>query len=80
MIRKWFRDVIVRSAELIQEREKKTPAPVNIAKAAKCSFCDKRWRLFEISTSTKTDYACEDHIGSYIVDWTVADELTVVRL
>jgi len=80
-MRRWLRNTILRSAELIKEREEKTsPSPVNVATAAKCVFCDTRHPLYEVSTDEVTLYICGEHIGSYIADWDHAAELTVVRL
>lgn len=81
MIRQWLKDVILRSAEMIKEREgTTTPAPVNVSVGAKCMFCDGRDHIFEISTPDATAYACHEHVGPMITDWTVAKEITVVRL
>lgn len=84
-MRKFIRDVILRSADMIREKEKvaeSSPAPGTTACA--CRFCGSHDHLFQVMIADPFDdqyeFACGEHLGPLIADWMIAPEVMVVRL
>jgi hypothetical protein len=75
-MRKFIRDVVLRSAEIIKARDF---AAHDHGKPSKCMFCD-RHPGFTVSNGSKQVFVCSDHLGPFIADWTTNKALTVVRI
>lgn len=83
-MRKFLRDVIIRAAEMIKERESAAELQTQVAPGTSgvvCRFCRSHDHLFQIVADNGSfDFACSEHIGPFIAEWMVAPEVTVVRL
>jgi hypothetical protein len=78
-MRRFLRDVVLRSAEIIKEREQKAKTPLDNGRPSKCIFCEDHPDVVVVHAG-KQAFLCGEHLGSFVVDWTTDKELTVVRL
>jgi hypothetical protein len=80
-MRKFIRDVLFRSVEIIEERERKTRESEidDRGRPSACMFCKDRPSVVIVSNG-KQAFLCAEHIGPFVVDWTTEHELTLVRL
>lgn len=82
-MRKFIRDIILRSAEIIQERERNAQtSPVNgQGRPSACMFCEHRptFQVFD-ENGIKSAFVCDEHVGPLVTTWTLSNELVLVRL
>jgi hypothetical protein len=81
-MRKFIRDVVLRSAEIIKERERKAQAPdgpFDLGQPSACMFCEDRPQIIIVQNGRQA-FLCPEHLAPFVIDWTTAHELTLVRL